>query len=38
MTRSFEDMASRRPVDLTDPDNPEWTEADIARAHGPTES
>ena len=28
-------MASRRPVDLTDPDNPEWTEADFARAHGP---
>ena len=28
-------MASRRPVDLTDPDNPEWTEADFARAQGP---
>ena len=28
-------MASRPPVDLTDPDNPEWTEADFARAHGP---
>jgi uncharacterized protein (DUF4415 family) len=22
-------------VDLSDPDNPEWTEADFARAHGP---
>lgn len=24
-----------RPVDLTDSDNPEWTEADFARAQGP---
>lgn len=24
-----------REVDLTDPDNPEWTEADFARAVGP---
>ena len=23
------------PVDLTDPDNPEWTEADFAEAKGP---
>ncbi len=28
-------MVSRRPVDLTDPDNPEWTDADFARAKGP---
>ena len=28
-------MASRPPVDLTDSDNPEWTEADFARAKGP---
>ena len=24
-----------RPVDLTDPDNPEWTPADFARGIGP---
>ncbi|RZJ93643.1 MAG: hypothetical protein EON88_14325 [Brevundimonas sp.] len=28
-------MASDRDVDLTDPDNPEWTAADFARALGP---
>ena len=27
--------AANTPVDLTDPDNPEWTEADFARAKGP---
>ena len=25
----------KRPVELDDPDNPEWTEADFARAKGP---